>query len=80
MKLKWGLWVREPYCINVNFLILMVYCGYIRQCPCFLKCKQKYLGVMGTSCLYFTVKWFRIIPPKEYDRYTEIQQMWQNVN
>lgn len=33
-ELAWSLWIRWELCINLNFLILMLYCYHAGGCPC----------------------------------------------
>ena len=33
-RFEQGLWMRRQFYISVSFLIVMLYCGYVGECPC----------------------------------------------
>lgn len=55
-KIKWSLWIRWLYCIDVSFLILKAALGLYGRLPlCFSKYTLKYLGAMGVT--FATLHW-----------------------
>lgn len=64
------------YYISVNSLVLMAYCSYVGECPCFSKLQKDVFRIMGLhvcNLLFYTPL------PKELSKHTDPYEDKTNV-